>query len=57
MPTAIIQEPTSIAINAIHQLQACHPPITGLTWQGPMEVRMVIEDLKHLVQGEEADGQ
>jgi hypothetical protein len=57
MPTAIIQEPTSIAINAIHQLQACHPPITGFTWQGPMEVRMVIEDLKHLVQGEEADGQ
>jgi hypothetical protein len=33
----------------------CHPPITGFTRQGPMEVRMIMEDLKHLVQGEEAD--
>jgi hypothetical protein len=34
----------------------CHPSIAGFTRQGPMEVRMVMEDLKHLVQGEEADG-
>jgi hypothetical protein len=34
----------------------CHPPIAGFTRQGPMEVRMVMEDLKHLVEGEEADG-
>jgi hypothetical protein len=34
----------------------CHPPITGFTQQGPMEVHMIMEDLERLVKGVEADG-
>jgi hypothetical protein len=34
----------------------CHPPIAGFTRQGPMEVRMIMEDMKRLVTGEEGDG-
>jgi hypothetical protein len=33
-----------------------HPPITGFMQQVPMEVCMEMEDLKHLVKGEEANG-
>jgi hypothetical protein len=33
-----------------------HPDIPGFTRQGPKEVHMILEDLKHLCQGEEADG-
>ena len=34
----------------------CHAPIVGFTRQGPMEVRMILEDMKWLVQGQESDG-
>jgi hypothetical protein len=34
----------------------CHAPIPGFTRQGPMEVRMVMEDMKCLVKGGEHDG-
>jgi hypothetical protein len=34
----------------------CHPPIPGFTRQGPMEVRVMMDDLKALCQGEEGDG-
>ena len=34
----------------------CHQPIEGFTRQGPLEVRMIMEDLKWLVKDGESDG-
>ena len=34
----------------------CHKPIEGFTRQGPLEVRMIMEDLKWLVKDGESDG-
>jgi hypothetical protein len=40
----------------LHRHKCHRPPIAGFTRQGPMEVRMIMEDMKRLVTGEEADG-